>query len=116
MKRLDQLNVIANESTFERRRAEAMGFVFHKIEVVASPYGSGYLLGGNFRCVCGTEESFRFAIDEALLLSSQLPLELLDSAWHLRRAGSFSKQHLLADGYSPEAVDEIIRKGLEYRE
>jgi hypothetical protein len=115
---LAELTKLANCSTFERRRAEAMGFIFSNIEV--QDLGGGALvLRGDFTCVCGTPERFSFAIDEMHLLQAgtqALAHQLLNPAWHLQRYSSFSLRHLLGDGYSKEAAEEIVRKGRGYKE
>jgi len=110
---LHEMNAIANTRTRARRRAEAMGFTFHKIEVFVCD--EGYLLGGRFMCVCGTEEAANFILDDHAIRSGHHHREL-DFALRVERFGSFSREHLLADGYAPEVVDEILRKGREFDE
>lgn len=117
---LDQLTVIANRPTFERRRAEAMGWTFYDIRVTRgnTSWHDQYALRGAFTCVCGAREQFQRIIDEAHLFmahnSDSVIAEEFDPALWLRRMGSFSRKHLLADGYTEDAVAEIERKAIEF--
>lgn len=112
--KLDTMREIANRSTFHRRRAEAMGFRFDNIDV--SGFGDWLRLTADFTCVCGTPERFQQAIDEMALMRVQDAEYVLDPARLIDAAGSFSRQHLIDDGFSPEAVDRICKIRAEYRE
>lgn len=107
----DMYTQMANSPTPYREKAEAMGFKFGRAEVFEDRT-VGYMLRGTFTCLCGTHEAYCFHIDEMAILDQHW--QIFDPAWHLWRAGSFSKKHLLADGYSPEKVEEILQKGRDY--
>lgn len=113
-----KLTVLANQITPERRRAEAMGFVFGRIGVTDDPMGLNYILRAEFRCVCGTGEFFVRAIDADFVhrRNDDLVAREFDVAFQLRSFGSFSRRHLIADGFDPERVDEIIEKGERWDE
>lgn len=114
---LADLTRIANKMTYERARAEAMGFHFTRIEVrpMAGILGNGALmLRAVFTCVCGRQETFTSTFPEDT--PTGYLIEHADVARELRRAGSFSRDHLLSDGYTPEQIDEIERKGEDFDE
>lgn len=112
---LATLNAIANTPSRERRRAEAMGFVFGPSEVAYEDRSFGYEIRGSFKCVCGTEEMYRFTVDAVHVLNSRWDVGFLfDPAYHLTLFGSFSRAHLRNDGYSEEAITEMLRKGDEF--
>lgn len=115
-----RLEGFANEDTYDRRRATYMGFQFSRTVIEQAPDHSGYLsMTGSFKCVCGTLEHYQLpSIKEAdirhainLLGDEEWLRSRTDPVRALRDLGSFSKEHLLADGYSPEAVNDILRKG-----
>lgn len=103
---------LAARPSYERARAEAMGFTFG--EVAFDPGGPlrGVDVRVPFRCVCGTQEMFRQMVDVAQLdhWITHQP-EKLDFAAELRRIGSFDRDHLLADRYAPAEVDRIVALG-----
>jgi len=116
VKPLTAYNAAANFPSRERRRAEAMGFEFEVVEVVKhkSPFRQLFIMRGIFKCVCGKHESFAKMIDGTALHYS-LPLGVaFDPAAYLRGLGSFSRDHLLKDGYPPETVDEILERGRQF--
>lgn len=109
----------ANESTRDRRRAEAMGFVFGPARVECTDYGGldGHVvLRGAFSCVCGQLEAYQFVATQYELEQATTALlrDMFDPALRLRHFGSFSREHLLEDGYSEAQVDEILRRGDEF--
>ncbi len=108
---LKELEAIANTPSRERRRAEAMGFKFGHCQVVVDPSAFGYRIGGRFTCACGNEEFYNIVIDKLLVEADMRVLEqAIDPARNLRALGSFGRKHLLADGYTPEQVDEMMAK------
>lgn len=98
---------LANNLTYERRRAEHMGFKFSAVELVPTLYG--WRMAGSFTCICGREEYYRIAVPEDP--KGQYDL---DPALWLRGYGSFDRKHLLADGYSEEEVSRIEGLGREF--
>ena len=95
-----------------RRKAEAMGFTFSPVELSWSGVADVLLCTLNFLCVCGTHEVFQKRIFTSPLESLRVtPLRFDDLVDDLWAAGAFSREHLVADGYSPEAIDAIIAKG-----
>lgn len=114
---IEGLEEAANAPTLERRRAEAMGFEFGDAVVVELRDEGCFVVRGTFKCVCGKHESYSFMFDRLRVMCSQdkdCIARLVSPAHMLRSHGSFSRQHLLNDGYTPERVDEIIRKGEEF--
>lgn len=110
MMSLKRIEVIANKPTYERRRAEAMGFAFYSIEAHRLDDHPGEVfLRGMFTCACGKTEVYCFSFSEFEFL-----IKDLDVAWRLRNFGSFGEKHLLKDGYTQEQVDAILRKGEEF--
>lgn len=114
----DALTAIAQSvqaSSYHMRRAQAMGFTFEDVEVWNVDHG--YELRGKFLCVCGTPEQFRFHVDEIHYMN--MPLDrfashCLDAGKHLYRFGSFSEKHLKEDGYSDEAVADMMQKAKDF--
>lgn len=100
----------AFERSKYRRAAEAAGFVFDPPTVEFSAYLMVMCARGRFTCVCGRVEAYRIAIDGFALELAISPDHVLDPARRLHELGSFSRQHLLADGYTPAQVDEIVGK------
>src|SRR6185369_13784786 len=114
---LDRLVAYANERSFWWGRAQAMGF---KLGPVSMDYWEGYgdyAMRGVFTCVCGRQEQYLFVLENALRVT-ELPQEFLidlcDPALRLHNSGSFSRAHLLEDGYTEAQVQEIIAKGTVY--
>lgn len=109
-----KIEALLQRSTRDKRRAEAQGFVFGKpIAFVVDFDGYGFIVP--FTCVCGKREEFkqvltreevRYHVDSGFWIAHRL-----DVARTLRELGSFSRVHLLADGYSEAAVAEIEAKG-----
>ena len=110
MNKLYELTALANRSTFSRRRAEAMGFTFDRIEV--DEFLGVYSVSCYFTCVCGKPERFVHLLNEGLHLLERE----LDVAARIEAHGSFSRSHLINDGFSAADVDEILRKRREYTE
>jgi len=107
------LRVAANVQTYERRRAEAMGFEFSPVDVLW--VGNGYQVSGSFICICGRQECYTFRVSEIeVTLALADPVEVINPARRLAEGGSFSREHLLADGYDEETVDYILAKGEEF--
>ncbi len=114
---LNELRVFANRSTFHRRRAEAMGWTFRDVDLVMSPNDFGLILKLDFMCVCGRLERFHTAIDELVVRNSLVAREtLIDPVRQLYEHGSFSRKHLLEDGFDPEFIDKVLKIEREYRE
>lgn len=114
---LEQMTTIANSSTLWRRRAEAMGFSFGQVEVMLHPGRfESVIIRGSFKCVCGSTEWYSFAVDTIFEMMRDMgaAVALFDPAARLAKFGSFSRKHLLSDGYTESQVDEIIRKGEEF--
>ena len=103
----DQILYWANYPTYDRQRAEAMGFQFEPA-TIRSHYRNMDLLRMDFRCVCGTREILEMPVPP-------LPTpQTLDLVRYLRVGGSFSREHLLRDGYSSEQIYEFERKAAEF--
>lgn len=111
-----KIQYLANLRTPDRRRAEYMGWQFGKAEVIENLQDSGYIVRMVFRCVCGTNEYIAFKVDDNLLMFApeELIAHELDVARRLRNGGSFSRDHLLKDGYTLEQVEEFERKAQEF--
>jgi hypothetical protein len=93
------------------KRAEAMGFVFGRPELVDDPNNFGLLVRGTFSCICGRREQYSFAIASFDFQRSAAELaQVLDVGRMLRNAGSFSRKHLLTDGYTEAQVDDMLAK------
>lgn len=115
-----ELHALANRMTYHRAKAEAMGFKFDRIEVRGAQQGASDSLYGDielravFTCICGRQEQFRS------LLHTSMPgaflRQKMNVAAELWRLGSFSRGHLLSDGYTPEQCDEIEAKGKQFDE
>lgn len=105
------LTALANRMTYHRAKAEAMGFEFRHIGIDKSPWDGGktVVLRCVFVCLCGRIEEFSKAVP-ASLNACLLP-EWTNVARQLWEIGSFSRSHLIADGYTEEQVDEIEAKG-----
>lgn len=106
---------LAQRSTHHRQRAEAMGFTFDTIRLNENDPGI-LVMRVEFNCVCGTPEELCLAatFHELAHLSSLDQHPMADPARELHRLGSFSKEHLLADGFTPADVDRIIQKGVDF--
>jgi len=115
---LDALKAEASRMTYERARAEAMGFRFEDIDVKRA-HGVGVQLTGTLICVCGRRERFSegFVFDDGRVHVWDMMrylLERMNIARAMGRAGAFTREHLLQDGYTPEQVDEIESKGRRF--
>lgn len=88
-------------------RAQYMGWTF-SIPTVNKYCDLGYRLRVEFTCVCGRREVFQhIAMDTRALRH-------VDVIRCLTEGGSFSRDHLLEDGYTEEQVRDIERKGEEF--
>lgn len=98
-----------DESIF-RRAAEAAGFTFSPAYIQRHPNWRGFgeliYICGSFRCVCGHTEYYRYPVDELMI---DRHAQLVEPGRTLAQFGSFSRQHLIDDGYSPEDVDRITK-------
>jgi hypothetical protein len=112
---LEEMNILANRETRARRRMEAMGFRLVTVEVVPSFPTDGVVMRGLFKCVCGRTEFFADELD-ADELPVSVALEAFDPALFLQRYGSFSRRHLLSDGYTEAQVADIIARGERFDE
>lgn len=103
--------------SYERARAEAMGFKFGELRVRAAGFG-GIAIEQDFRCVCGRHETFAQHLMDEQTLSSRVRRmpESFDIAAEIRRFGSFDREHLLRDGYKPAEVDRIVALGEAFDE
>lgn len=110
-----EMQEIARRPTRERRRAEAMGWTFERIEVVEGVSGCP-VLHGRFTCACGAPEGFSFTILPPELDAPRHIIEdyLLDVGARLRCYGSFSREHLLDDGFTEAQVAEFERRGAAF--
>lgn len=90
-----------------RKAAEAAGFTFGKVEVIDT--FDMLVMCGMFQCVCGRFEQYCFHLSPHAV-SKVAARTLLDPAYHLMMHGSFSKQHLLKDGYTDAQAEDISRK------
>ncbi len=118
MLNLDELRVYANRSTFHRRKAEAMGWTFRDVDVAYSlnDFG-GIVLKCDFMCVCKRMECFQTVIDELAITHSLVAREvLIDPVRQLFNHGSFSRKHLLEDGFDPEFIESVLKIEREYKE
>jgi hypothetical protein len=97
----EALTDVAWRMTPDRVRAEAMGFQLS--EAVVTWADDALVLHGQMRCVCGRHETFAFRI--------LIDPATLDPARLLRERGAFSQEHLVADGYTPDQVAEILQRG-----
>ena len=113
---LKQLILTVFEDSPYRKAAVAAGFKFGAVDVIEDFFDHSIVVRGTFDCVCGNIETYNVAISLALLRLNHIPNEAIDPAFFLHRNGSFSRSHLVKDGYSAEEVDRIssiYRKHLE---
>ena len=103
----------ANSKTPSRLRAEAMGFTFSPVDVIYDSLWGETKIRGRFQCVCGRTEAYDFIVD-LHFLDQMLWHRELDVARRLQSLGSFSRPHLLEDGYTEEQVEEIERRGADW--
>jgi len=115
---LVELQSLANASTHARRRAEAMGWQFGPVDVALGAIPDTLTLRGTFTCRCGRPEWYSLVVSLSAMRRASAPRDELDVAAKLQALGSFSREHLLADGFTPEQVDEVERLGwqFDYRE
>lgn len=106
--KIAELTALAKRMTYHRARAEAMGFEFKHITVDPSN-GDLVQLRCVFSCICGLREEFINVFPTSM--PDSLLREFTDVAGSLSRHGSFSRAHLVADGYTLEQVEEIEAKG-----
>jgi hypothetical protein len=99
----------ANRLTYSRAKAEAMGFEFGHVRVQDDPLRGGIRLIVHFACVCGRVEYYIGDYHAATVSPDGW-----DVAKELWDFGSFSREHLLKDGYSSEQCDEFERKAEEF--
>lgn len=95
-----------------------MGWIFRRVSV---EYDIGYdavAMHCGFRCACGEYEALRQAYGQFELhdATPEMLERMFDPAAVLRKLGSFSREHLLADGYTEAQVAEFARKGREFDE
>jgi len=110
-----QLLTLATRKTPHRLRAEAMGFQFMQIEVVDSPVDFGWFVRCLFRCVCGKIEALTFKVGDVEQYMDPYTLaKTIDPAYRLYLAGSFSREHLLKDGYTEDQVAEMMEKAAAF--
>ena len=100
------LRKLTETKTPARLRAEAMGFTFGNLEIVSCCWGIEYLFRGTFTCVCGRTEYFKFTFRREEVEY------VIDWCELIERGGSFSREHLLADGYSEDEVDAMMARAL----
>lgn len=102
---------IANWMTPARRRAEAMGWAFDNLEILAHENGDD-VLRGQFTCVCGRVEYFSLVLGSKYTFNHQKDFNRqFDFAQRLQEYGSFSRSHLLEDGYTEEQISEVEARG-----
>lgn len=108
----------AERMTYERARAEAMGFRFSDIAVY--PAVGTVQLTATLTCVCGRKQRFAssFLINEGPPIAMQLDFihQRINVARGMQRIGAFTRDHLLQDGYTPEQCDEIEERGRRFDE
>lgn len=98
-----------------RLRAEAMGFVFGKVLVMPDEDKRYVMIRGTFTCVCGRDENYALMVSPHDVMNLPRGMsDAVDPFVFLERHGSFSRKHLIADGYPPEVVDDIIERGLQW--
>lgn len=95
-----------------------MGFALGRLQVEPGEPGANAISGrfmhtwgrvlAHFRCVCGREEIFQMRFDCLPMLSTE---NLFES---LAGLGSLSREHLLADGYSVQQIDEMEARLADY--
>lgn len=113
---LSEIHALASRPSYEKARAEAMGFVFGQVHV--DHYADkGVRIKVDFKCVCGTAERYQEIISAlGLERIGRFPPEHFDYAAKLRKLGSFDRGHLLNDGYAPAEVDRILALGEAFDE
>ena len=88
-----------------------MGWTFGKVTVTELP--GMVVVAGSFICACGRQEWFSYPIYYPLADYRQLSADL-DVAAKLRENGSFSRLHLLDDGYTADEVDLMLANGDDF--
>lgn len=109
---LASFEAIANRVTYHRAKAEAMGFKFERVTLRDDFSVAGVRLDAPFSCVCGRRERL-VSILRPTMPKSVLT-DLLDPVATLWGVGAFSREHLLADGYTSEQIDEFERRAAEF--
>jgi hypothetical protein len=104
-----------NRESAAYRRATAAGFTFGELRIMSDDVsflamGLRYTL--DFTCVCGRRETFMQALTPMELSESAVhhPYvngKVIDAVLALEHHGSFSREHLREDGYTPEQIDRI---------
>lgn len=110
----DRVRLVIEKKSHDMHRAEAMGFSFSpiKIDRLELSWRPTLFLSGTFTCVCGREERYTLTmvIESCDVRDEQIAFEF-DIARRLREHGSFSYEHLVADGYSHEQATQVVAKG-----
>lgn len=97
---------IVLKPSYELGRALFMGWTFGKPTIQRDI--DAYRLCVSFTCVCGRREEFHYRAERLEAF------RFVDVAHYLTEHGSFSRRHLLQDGYTEQQVREIERKGEEF--
>lgn len=95
------------------RRATNAGWTFGPATVKYEnhPMDDILLIEGEFNCVCGRREKYSVRISALTLDYEEIARNgKIDIALWLDYHGSFSRQHLLEDGYTEEQVRSIESK------
>lgn len=96
----DALQRNINASPY-RVAAQAIGFTFGKVQIRGGNTATVFYL--DFSCVCGKRECISVSMwMDALGVAQALDLESVDMVERIARNGSFSKAHLLDDGYDED--------------
>lgn len=84
---------------------ERMGFRMLRLERAYEH--SGPMVRGTFQCICGRRESFQYVEPDDRYLRERINIDPYE--W-LERQGSFSREHLRADGYTEEQISQMYAR------
>lgn len=104
MERMQRAILVKSETWI---RAEAMGFEFLPPHLEDGGQRGGPVVFGGFRCPCGKSETYRVDFDPLPDVIFETDTVIADHVGAIAREGSFSREHLLADGHTEAEVDAM---------
>jgi hypothetical protein len=101
--------IALNKKSPAYMKARAAGFIFGEPRLNLNDYGTTLQI--DFKCVCGRNEVFQRQIAKTdivwLIANDDLFKDGWDAAQEIENFGSFSEDHLRADGFSEDAIKQI---------
>jgi hypothetical protein len=92
---------VTRTNNFSAHRFFGMGFAIGPVDFVWSSARASLLLRAGFECICGRREFFQ------AMVRDDAEIGRLNVFEELKRLGSLSRGHLLADGYSAAQIDDM---------